>query len=316
MKNSKIEWTDNTENIIRIKGSRAYYCTKVSPGCKNCYAETMSRRLAAMGHDAVTYEYKVMKEPPALELRRDILADWAKRKHSQKLFVSSMTDVFGEFVPDEWVFEMLDAMIEATLQTFQVLTKRAGRMRELVNAYCDREGFAQLPAHIWLMVSVENQQYADERIPELLATQCSVRGLSVEPLLGSVDLMISNGGAMPEIDWVIVGGESGYGARPIHPEWVRGLRDQCKENDIAFFFKQWGEWVPWEEDAQPPFFNSQDGRCMDGHLLPSAEEFEGSKKWNDGMDYIQAAATPCLFERVGKSKAGNELDGVVYQEFP
>jgi len=336
MENSKIEWTDNTENIIRIKGSRAFYCTKVSPGCKNCYAETMSKRLAGIGHDAVTYEYKVSRNTPELELREDVMRGWAQRKHPKKLFVSSMTDVFGEFVPDIWVYKILDAMIAASLQTFQVLTKRATRMKELVNAYCERKVITHLPDNIWLIVSVEDQHYANERIPELLKTNCSIRGLSIEPLLGPVDLTkISLDTPVPtnincltgdefhfmefrmrHIDWVITGGESGHGARPMHPDWVREIRDNCREYGTAFFFKQWGEWVPIEESAQPPFFNYQNGTVADGHELLSIEEMENSKRWDPGWWCIEESEEPCLFERVGKKKAGNLLDGVTYEAFP
>lgn len=326
MKNSKIAWTDDTENIIRIKGTKAFYCTKVSPGCKNCYAEVMSQRIAAMCHDENIWKYKVYEYPPELELRRDIMKGWSQRKNSKKLFVSSMTDVFGEFVPEEWVYEILDAMIAAPKQTFQVLTKRAERMRVSVNQFCIDRKIIKLPENIWLVVSVEDQEWATKRLPELLQTNCSVRGLSCEPLLGNVNLGLA--GTAPKLwgygyvpvgsllHWVIIGGESGRNARPMHPDWARNILNECKEADVAVFFKQWGNWLPWENDAQAPFLRSQNGKLADGHGMPSLDEMENSKRWDPGWWCVYEKKDMCIFENVGKDKSGDKIDDVQYFEFP
>ena len=270
MKNSKIGWTDDTNNPI-VRADGGFYCFKCSPGCTNCYAEGVNNRFFNETHQP----YMNMKEFPELKLKRDMLAKWARMVKPRKIFVSSMTDVFGEFVPDEWVFEILDAMIAAPKQTFQVLTKRAKRCRILVNQYCDRRSIGQLPNNIWIIPSVEDQKRASERIPELMKTRCSVRGLSMEPLIEAVDLtkiLYQTDGTGPverreyldvingwdysmvgdvrvfddqcdKIDWVVAGGESGRNARPMHPDWVTKIKDQCVGSFIPFFFKQWGEYA-------------------------------------------------------------------------
>ena len=331
MHRTDIEWTDYTSNPLRVENSQAFYCVKVSPGCKNCYAEVMSKRLAAIaasrGSTVPFAPYKVMAEPPRIELRREILAGWARKKPG-KIFVSSMTDVFGEFVPGQWIFEILDAMCAAKQQIFQVLTKRAERMHGLVNSYCQHRGIRELPEHIWLGVSVEDQERADERIPWLLSANCAVRFLSCEPLLGIVNLMevklppaYKVGLVAPayincltsmddehfynhhqKIDWVIVGGESGHKARPMHPDWVRLLRTQCAQHETAFFFKQWGEWMP----VNRPFEHQDD-------VQPLAKN-EQCLNLDGGAGFIEFDVY--RMRKVGKHKAGNLLDGVVYNEFP
>jgi protein gp37 len=256
MRDSKIEWTDDTENIIEVEGG-GFYCVKVSRGCKHCYAESFNKRVCAI-KGVEPYEYKHMKEPPKLVLREDRMAGWARQKRGRRKFVASMTDVFGEFVPDEWVFKLLDAMIAAPQHIFQVLTKRSKRMRNSVNDYCEARGIDVLPQHIWLMVSVEDQD-AVSRVVDLVATRCSIRGLSVEPLVGDVNLCLPQDvlhvwedGFLNQlfgvklisfIHWVIVGGESGSKAEPMKPTWAYSLKRQCEINDVPFFFKQWGVWV-------------------------------------------------------------------------
>jgi len=248
MGKSNIEWTDNTYNPIRVKGG-GWHCVKVSEGCQHCYAESVNQNSFYGGGNGLKYAHQPVQ--PELELRRDVLAIWARKTKPSRNFVASMTDVFGEFVPDEWIYEILDAMLAAPLQTFQVLTKRHLNMRSTVKAWCHMRSLDSLPPNIWLGVSVENQARANERIPVLMDTPAIARFLSVEPLIGPVDLEpwlyyrsdlfdLQLFEVYGKIDWVIVGGESGPKARPMELEWVRTIRDQCKETFTPFFFKQWG----------------------------------------------------------------------------
>lgn len=215
---SSIEWTDATWNPARG-------CSKVSPGCKHCYAETFSERFRGVpGHPFEHgFDLRVVFDKLPEPLR------WVR---SRKVFVNSMSDLFHERVPDAFVAEIFRVMVEANWHEYQVLTKRADRLRTLT-----WELGAELVAHehIWLGVSVENRKYGLPRIDELRRARAGKRFLSIEPLLenlGEVDL--------DGIDWVIVGGESGPGARPMAEEWVLDLRDQCRAADVPFFFKQWG----------------------------------------------------------------------------
>lgn len=214
--NSKIEWTEQTWNPT-------VGCTKISPGCKHCYAEVMAQRLQAMG--VIGYENAFK-----LTLLQNRLEAPLKRKKPTIYFVNSMSDVFHDKVPFEYI-DRIFATIEQTPQhTYQILTKRAARMARY---FATR----QPPSNAWLGVSVEDRKYGLPRINHLRAVDAKVRFLSIEPLLeplGEVDLT--------DIHWVIVGGESGPKARPMQKEWVEEIRIQCEENDIAFFFKQWGGW--------------------------------------------------------------------------
>ena len=229
--NSKIEWTDATWNPVRG-------CTKISPGCKHCYAETFAERFRGVpGHPFEQgFDLRLVPEKLGDPIR------WSKPK---KIFVNSMSDLFHEDVPDDYIEKVCRVMMAAKWHTYQVLTKRADRMSALLSGKLAK---AALCPHIWWGVSVENQQHGLPRIDALRAARCKVRFLSVEPLLedlGSVNF--SN------IDWVIVGGESGPRARPMNPEWVRSLRDQCHSVGVAFFFKQWGG-----------VRKTQTGRTLDG----------------------------------------------------
>lgn len=234
-----IQWTDVTDNIITVLGG-GWWCRMISPGCAHCYAAKLNQS-AFFGGNKLAYS----GEAPALELKREILSSWARQTKEKRHFVASMTDVFGDWVPQEWIFEFLDAMAAAPRQTFQVLTKRAWVMRQQVSAWLIARGLSEVPRHIWLGVSTENQQCADERIAELIQIPC-VRFLSVEPLLGPVDLLYSafNGvdplASMPGIHWVIVGGESGPKARPCNIEWIRDIVRQCKGAGVPCFVKQLG----------------------------------------------------------------------------
>jgi protein gp37 len=228
---SKIEWTDATWNPVRG-------CTKISPGCKHCYAESFAERFRGVpGHP---YEQGF-----DLRLIPDKLSDPLRWTTPKRVFVNSMSDLFHEEVPDRYILAVAQVMKLANWHTFQVLTKRSERMRDLLNG--PLRVFADEP-HIWWGVSVEDRQYGVFRVEHLRTTPAAVRFLSIEPLLeelGALDLA--------GISWVIVGGESGPGARPLHPSWVASIRDQCAQANIPFFFKQWGG-----------VHKSQTGRQLDG----------------------------------------------------
>lgn len=241
---TSIQWTDQSENPIRVKGG-GFYCYKVSEGCKGCYAETLNNRWQANR----ALPYTKMNPFPELELREDVILGWARRRKPKMNFVSSMTDVFGEFVPDEWIFKILDAMIAAPRQTFQVLTKRALRMYWAVEAYCISRKIEKLTSNIWMGVSVENEERAHERIGGgyLNSKRLSVTWLSVEPLLGPINFVEVD--HAHKIDWIVVGGESGPNARPMEEKWVTTILDYCHGHfrttgPISFFMKQ-GSQANW-----------------------------------------------------------------------
>lgn len=210
---SNIEWTESTWNPLTG-------CTKVSPGCKNCYAERMANRLKAMGQPNYVNGFNLTIHPHTIELP-------LKWKKPQMIFVNSMSDLFHESVPEDFIHQIFDVMHKASWHTFQILTKRSLRLLELDNKI-------SWPMNVWMGVSVENSEYT-YRINHLRSTHAKIKFMSLEPLLGPVENL-----NLAEIDWVIVGGESGPGARPIHEEWVTNIRDQCLISQIPFFFKQWG----------------------------------------------------------------------------
>lgn len=295
-----IVWTDETWNPLRG-------CSRVSAGCMNCYAETMASRFCGAGQPYEgTINHETRRWSGAIKLVPEHLQDPLRWKRPRRVFVNSMSDLFHESVPDEFIDHVFAVMTLAPQHTFQVLTKRPARMLEYLSKYpCWRwldagkkikppqlgmGGIVStvrgvLP-NVWLGVSVENQEAADERIPLLLQTPAAVRWVSMEPLLGPVNLIEAMGMREPgsrfngwaELDWVVVGGESGKNVRPMHPDWVRNLRDQCKFAGVPFMFKQWGEWRP--EPKRP-----------------------GETSW-------------WAMERVGKRVAGRLLDGVQYDEYP
>ncbi len=210
---SAIEWTESTWNPITG-------CTKISPGCKNCYAERMARRLQLMGQPNYRNGFEVTLHPAMLELP----LRWRK---PQTIFVNSMSDLFHEEIPAEYIQRVFDVMRRAHWNRFQVLTKRAERLAILSPTI-------DWPENVWMGVSVETAAYVD-RIDLLRSTSASVRFLSIEPLLGPLPKLNLRG-----IDWVIAGGESGPRARPIREKWVIEIRDQCAAANVPFFFKQWG----------------------------------------------------------------------------
>jgi protein gp37 len=222
--NSKIEWTEATWNPVAG-------CTIVSPGCTNCYAMRLAARLAVMGQEKYVgttrktggrakWNGTVKVDHPSLGIPR-------RWKKGRLIFVNSMSDLFHERVPLEFIKLVFDVMRETPQHTYQVLTKRAERLEELSPKL-------QWPENVWMGVSVESEAYAS-RIDCLRRTRAKIKFLSLEPLLGPLDGLELDG-----IDWVIAGGESGPGARPMRKEWVRSIRGQCLEADVPFHFKQWG----------------------------------------------------------------------------
>jgi protein gp37 len=279
---TKIEWTDATWNPIRG-------CTRVSEGCRNCYAEVMAARFSDPGQwghglakrvtlpDGST-DHRWTGEMRLIDSALDLPLRWTRPR---RIFVNSTSDLFHEAVPDDWIDRVFAVMALTPEHTFQVLTKRPeraqryfthdegfgrwGYIEHRARQMLDRLGRPQprnqtlahyggrnFP-HVWLGTSVEDQTTADARIPHLLATPASVRFISAEPLLGPVDAGVGLPGKFddnltPGLDWIIVGGESGPGARPMHPDWARFLRDQCAAAGVAFFMKQMDKKTPIPDD--------------------------------------------------------------------
>jgi protein gp37 len=210
---SAIEWTDATWNPVTG-------CTKISPGCKHCYAERLAARLLAMRNPRYKNGFKVTLHPDQLELP----LRWRRPK---RIFVNSMSDLFHEHVPEDFIRRVLRTAAYSPWHSYQILTKRAERLAKLAPRF-------QWPENVWQGVSIESDDYA-WRADYLRQVPAAVRFLSIEPLLGPIKKLSING-----INWVIVGGESGPGARPLHADWVRSVRDQCWKHGVPFFFKQWG----------------------------------------------------------------------------
>ena len=360
MTKTKIEWSHSVWNPIAG-------CTVISSGCDNCYAMQQAYRLEKMHVDKyngtahknasgralwtgkINFDEKALLKP----------LSWKKPR---MIFVNSMSDLFHENVPDEWIDKVFAIMALCPQHTFQILTKRPERMRDYMHSIDDNEGgrlagmrsamiegnaqkiYAErtgeepemwLSVHlpldnVWLGVSVEDQTTADERIPYLLDTPAAVRFISAEPLLGEIDLtrvwarMPSGGKSLwntlsnlvwkdgdyaehlgSKLDWVIVGGESGPNARPMHPEWARSLRDQCKAANVPFFFKQNGEWasaVHHPDKGRFPCKNWWNDKWEDSQY----------PCWSDEKDY---GADNWVY-RFGKKKTGHLLDGEVIQQMP
>jgi protein gp37 len=337
---TKIEWTDEVWNPVTG-------CTKVSPGCDNCYAERLTERFHGPGSFA------------EVKLHEDKLDAPLRWRRPRMVFVNSMSDLFHDSIPNGFIAAVFAVMAGSPSHTFQVLTKRHGRMRSLFASEVFHDlmvGAARkmyyemklpLPGdmswvwplpNVWLGVSVEDQKRADLRIPALLATPAAVRFLSCEPLLGPVDLSRYVSGDCPEcgqditteacgtvhadmacdptatgLQWVIAGGESGPGARPMHPGWAQTLRDQCQAAGVPYFFKQWGEWAPVPTDH--PKAQGMDVRGYFGAQCNYVERPPMSAlpagQWSIGGD---TGFTP--MGRVGKTRAGRLLDGRTWDEFP
>lgn len=309
-----IEWTDATWNAVTG-------CTKVSAGCDRCYAETLAERFRGTPGHYYENGFDVQLRPDKLTLP----LRWTKPR---RVFVNSMSDLFHEQIPDLYIAKVFAVMAHAERHTFQVLTKRHARMRSLLSSEAFRElvfksvdfevpdvmGDAWPLPNVWLGVSTEDQKWADIRIRVLLGTPAAVRFVSAEPLLGPIDLTKaiepnfaqSGWKDLSRLDWVIVGGESGRGARPMHPDWARSLRDQCTDAGVPFLFKQWGEWSEVESAAFSDIF-----RRASDHLI-----------WTDGAHVALSDAhrmpinDGAFIRRVGKKAAGRDLDGRTWDEYP
>jgi protein gp37 len=230
---SAIEWTDATWNPVRG-------CTKISPGCKHCYAETFAERFRGVPDHPYEQGFDLRLVP-------EKLAEPLRWQSPKMVFVNSMSDLFHDGVPDDYIQAVAEVMVKANWHTYQVLTKRSARMASLLK---EKLRFAANAKHIWWGVSVENRRYGFPRISDLRGSPAAVRFLSVEPLLEGLGQIHLDG-----IHWVIVGGESGHGARPLKKEWVTSIRDQCSEVGVPFFFKQWGG-----------VRKKKTGRALDGKL--------------------------------------------------
>lgn len=352
---SKIEWTDATWNPI-------VGCSIVSPGCTNCYAMRLAgtRLRDHSSRQGLTTDTKAGPVwNGEVRFNEEWLTQPLKWKRPRMIFVCAHGDLFYEAVPDEWIDRVFAVMALAPQHTFQVLTKRAERMKayfetstanqsrqadivacafELNDAlgesggeqsFSDKECLVTLPLpNAWLGISAEDQARADERIPLLLDTPAAVRFVSLEPLLGPIDLRaISTAGIGAAagnklsdcLHWVILGGESGPGARPMHPQWARSIRDQCAAAGVPFFFKQWGEYLPL------------------GQILPGSGKVHGATAVKPGRMKLHYGGTPeqapkhafaergveiastadgRLTFRVGKKRAGRLLDGVEHNGMP
>jgi len=213
---SKIEWTEQTWNPTTG-------CTKISPGCKHCYAETMAKRLQAMGANGYENGFN-------LSILPERLSQPLKRKKPTTYFVNSMSDLFHKSIPFEFLDQIFEVIEKTPQHSYQILTKRASRMRDY---FINRS----VPSNAWLGVSVENKNHGLPRIDSLREIKATIRFLSVEPLLENLGVIDLSG-----IHWVIVGGESGKHARKMEEEWALSVKRQCKIQEVAFFFKQWGTW--------------------------------------------------------------------------
>lgn len=328
-----ISWTEETWNPIRG-------CSRVSAGCRNCYAERIAAtRLSAPGKPY--HGLAVMKgDDPTwtgtIAFAKERLEDPLRWTRPRRIFVNSMSDLFHESLPDDVIDLIFAVMASAPRHTFQVLTKRAARMREYLSApgrmgaiagaaqdltvrrpLVRADDWWPLP-NVWLGVSVEDQANANARIPELLASPAEIRWLSCEPLVGPVDFKDVPGFNRVGLDlsslWVVAGGESGPGARPTHPDWVRRLRDQCSIAGVPFHFKQWGDWFPvvtneavWEHPPES--------------IAPAGEvccvELDGEIPVGVGKPFTRnAEPSACWMVRTGKKTAGRLLDGRIWDEYP
>lgn len=368
MPKTSIEWTDRSVNPIRARdratGAEGHWCVKISPGCKGCYASRTQPRFKM--HEYVAGN----RDKVEVYLDRARFDEVLRRRIPTKWFWCDMTDLFGEWVPDDWIDECVAVMTLTPDHTHQVLTKRADRARRYFDGARDRVSrraarmWQELPPplgkrlwnraevhargdawwplpNLWLGVSVENQAAADERIPLLLQTPAAVRFVSAEPLLGPVDLNVSRTpGAAPDditdeddalgaplggvngIDWVIAGGESGSGARPMHPAWARELRDQSTAAAVPFFFKQWGEWHPvcemTEEQSEacyPPRKHEYDESTRPC-LVPNVVQHASGETFDLALEAFTQGSGAMQTFKVGKKRAGRLLDGVEWSQFP
>lgn len=293
--NTKIEWTDATWNPITG-------CSVVSAGCRHCYAMKLAgtRLQHHPSRAGLTID---TKEGPVWNGEVRFNEQWLRQplqwRRPRRIFVCAHGDLFHENVPFEWIDRVLTVTVRAPHHVFQILTKRADRMRQVMQQWTDMNGRTQ--PNLWLGVSVEDQAAADARIPLLLQTPAAVRWISAEPLLGDVDLSE----LIDRLDWVVVGGESGANARPMHGSWAYDLHDQCEAAGVPFLFKQWGEWV----NAGARAFGTAAGEVR--HIRSDGTF------WNEDDAALQDECADVLtVVRVGKKAAGRDLGGKLHDGYP
>lgn len=282
---SKIEWTEKTWNIVTG-------CTKISEGCQNCYAEKMTKRLAAMGQNKYSAGFdKVVFHSE--ELNRV----FGKNK---MVFVNSMSDTFHKDITNLEIGYILTSCQLQPWNIFQLLTKRSERLEEFF-----------YPKNVWLGVTVENINHKN-RIDHLKKADAKIKFLSCEPLLGDLGIIDLTG-----IDWVIVGGESGHKARPMHPDWVRNIQRQCAEQGVSFFFKQWGEikHCPSFCTCWKAFCLLNNGDVLENNTDAGIKDYLDKKDKHLKWSYWNSL-NPVTMAKVGKKKAGRLLDGKEYSEYP
>lgn len=304
--NSKIEWTDHTFNAW-------WGCEKVSAGCKFCYAESLDNRY----HNANPHWGPGSGRKPMSEnyWKQPVKWNAAAKKAGvkAKVFCSSMADVFeGHHQTAEHLVRLFRLILDTPWLTWQLLTKRPDNILALI----PREWQFDFPENVWLGTSLENQEQIS-RVLHLHKTPAKVKFLSCEPLLGPLFLQgdfgdksynwLNNSGVGSTINWVIVGGESGPHARPMHPDWARSLRDQCRDAGVAFHFKQWGEWVPVIENVHQKNMSE----------VPSPEKMATQSQW---LNYAGGQGfhgeKVCMVSKAGKKKSGRTIDGRTWDEFP
>ena len=318
MSTSKIEWLKNKTGGQGSTWNPITGCTPASEGCQNCYGLRMAQRLKGR------YGYPA-DDPFKITIHKDKYDIPFKLKRPQRIFVCSMGDLFHDDVPFQEILTIFDIMYQCPQHTFMVLTKRPARMLE----FCSKYGLMPViknlgltgsgetwPGNVWCGVSAENQERLNERIPILLKIPAAIKFLSIEPLLGPIDLstrwcnLDSSDHEcqilLDHLNWIIVGGESGPNARIMHPEWVKKIRDDCINKKIPFFFKSWGQWIPHELAHGGPYFSenikfqSTLRRC----------------KWEDGRVMTAHQDRWCRFLKVGKKYSGRVLDGKIWGQYP
>lgn len=318
---TKIEWTDTVWNVVTG-------CTKIASGCKHCYAARMANRLRGRCGYPADDPFRVTLHPDRLEqpLR------WRKPR---MVFVCSMGDMFHNDVPDYFIAAVFGVMAATPQHTYQVLTKRPDRMRDLLSRINTDD-------NVWLGTSASTQKDFDANVPLLLSTPAAVRFVSLEPLLEPIDLvdMIGPYNATDDtalmgdsrnrgLDWVIVGGESGPRARPMHPQWVRAIRSQCVEAGVPFFFKQWGEYAPgrwWFDSESDLMIELENGHFFDLEDMFDEDHQQQRDEWLDkNFHEVSSSSVWCdpltcyggkCMVRVGKKAAGRELDGRTWDQIP
>ena len=321
-----IEWTDETWNPVTG-------CDRVSPGCDNCYALTLAKRLKGMGQAKYQRDGDPRTSGPGfgLTIHPDALDHPLRWRKPRRVFVNSMSDLFHRDVSPRFQGSVWDVMARTPQHTYQILTKRPQTMQGRVQAWADagwqfrRNDLmwcgplsGPLP-NVWLGTSIESDRYAF-RADHLRNTPAAIRFLSLEPLLGPLPSLDLTG-----IDWVIVGGESGPGARPMHPDWVRDIRDRCVDAGVAFFFKQWGNWAQTDRERATHLLNSRDTWTKQWGNRAN----EPVPRADATMDYpygLSSGRDQDLVDRghpgwvrirnVGKKAAGRELDGRTWDEMP